>query len=345
MAVTLKDVAKEAGVSIATVSKVLRGKQGEIAISEATRRRVLEAAKRLNYHPNIAARRLASRRSNTVGIVIEAYDSFGGPVNAQILRGIGSELDKARLDALLISRESARDIVSSLKAMVAGKKVDALILWVQEIDAALCEELQKIGAPHCHVGFRGSSNCATVLSDNFNGAYHATRHLIQQGHEDIAIIAPERYAEAVERLHGYRKALEDNGIPFNPEMVVRGEYTSSGDVSALDVEHFRRILPKCSAVFATSDLLAMLVKEVARADGYRLGEDKALVGFDGTEVGRHLDPPLTSVAQDGFEMGRQAVASILAQLDGDQSPAQEVVVPTRLVVRKSSLVAPDLGRR
>src|SRR5690606_35483820 len=167
--------------------------------------------------------------------------------------------------------------------------------------------------------------------------------LIEQGHREIAIIVPETFAVAVERLEGYRKALEDGGIPFNADFVVRGEYTSSGDISSLDVEHLRRILPVCTAVFATSDLLAMVAKEVARAEGYLLGRDKALVGFDGTEAGRHLDPPLTSVAQDGYEMGRQAAASILTQLEGDASPSW-VVVPTRLVVQESSLVPPGPER-
>lgn len=340
MAVTLKDVAKAAQVSIATVSKVLNGQEGEIAISEATRRKVLEAARRLNYHPNISARRLVSQRSNSVGIVIEAYTSFGGPINAQILQGIGEKLDKAGLDALLVSQESAREIGAHLKAMAASKQIDALLLWIQDVDPELCTELRKLGVPHCHVGFRGNEGCSSVLSDNFRGAYDATRHLIEQGHREIAIIVPEQFAEAVERFEGYRKALEDSQIPFDPKFVVRGEYTSSGDVSVLDVEHLRQILPVCSAIFATSDLLAMVAKELARADGYLLGKEKALIGFDGSEAGRHLDPPLSSVAQDGYEMGRQAADSILSQLEGDTAPTQ-VLVPTRLVVRESSLVPAD----
>src|SRR5690606_20132814 len=194
---------------------------------------------------------------------------------------------------------------------------DALILWIPDVDPELCAHLRRSGVPHCHVNFRGTENCSVVLSDNFHGAYVATRHLIEQGHREIAIIVPETFAVAVERLEGYRKALEDGGIPFNADFVVRGEYTSSGDISSLDVEHLRRILPVCTAVFATSDLLAMVAKEVARAEGYLLGRDKALVGFDGIEAGRHLDPPLTSVAQDGYAMGEQAAASILAQLDGE----------------------------
>lgn len=339
MAVTLKDVAREARVSIATVSKVLNGQEGEIAISEATRKRVLEAAKRLNYHPNISARRLVSQRSNTVGIVIESYGSFGGPINAQILQGIGSKLDKAALDALLVSCDSVRDINAHLKAMSASKQIDALMLWIPDVDPKLCEYLRQHGVPHCHVNFEGPESCSVVLSDNFNGAYEATRHLIEQGHREIAIIAPRSYAVAVMRLAGYRKALEDSHIPFNPDLVVRGEYTSSGDITSLDVEHLRRILPTCTAVFATSDLLAMVAKEVARADGFLLGKDKALVGFDGIEAGRHLDPPLTSVAQDGYAMGEQAAASILAQLDGE-GDASRVLVPTRLIVRESSQVSP-----
>ena len=343
MAATLKDVAKAAKVSIATVSKVLNGYEGEIAISEATRRKVFEAAKRLNYHPNISARRLVSQRSHSVGIVIEAYTSFGGPVNAEILQGIGAKLDKAGLDALLVSRESAREIRSHLKAMAASKKVDALLLWLQDVDPRLCAELREIGVPHCHVGFRGAEECASVLSDNFAGAYSATRHLIEQGHRDIVIIVPEHFPEAVERFAGYRKALENWQIPFNPELVVRGEYTSTGDVSVLDVERLKRALPNCSAVFATSDLLAMVAKEVARGCGFLLGKDKALVGFDGSEAGRHLDPPLTSVVQDGYEMGRRAVDCILAQIDGDSEPSS-ILVPTHLVVRESSLVpARQLG--
>lgn len=342
MAPTLKDVAKAANVSIATASKVLNGRDGEIAISEATRRKVLEAARRLNYHPNVSARRLVSQKSNTVAIVIEAYTSFAGPVNAQILQGIGQRLDAAGLDALLVSRESAKELGAHLKAMAAGKKVDAFLLWVERVDPELCAELKAMGVPHCHIGFRSAGMCAEVLSDNVGGGYEATRHLIEQGHREIAIIVPQQFPEGLERLEGYRKALQEAGIPFDPDLVVHGEYSSTTDASALDIDKFKAVLPRCTAVLATSDLLAMAAKEAARREGYYLGRDKALVGYDGSEAGRHLDPPLTSVLQDGYTMGRTAVEMILAQMEGE-TQSRSVLVPTRLLVRESSLV--PAGRR
>lgn len=338
LAVTLKDVAKAADVSIATVSKVLNGRGGEIAISEATRQKVLEAARRLNYHPNISARRLVSQKSNSVGLVIEAYTSFAGPVNAQILQGIGKRLDAAGLDALLVSQESAKDLGAHLKAMAASKKVDAFLLWTRSADAKLCAELREMGVPHCHIGFRPAGQCSMVLSDNVAGGYGATMHLVQQGHRDIAIIVPEQFPEGLERFEGYRRALSEAGIPFNPDLVIRGEYSSTTDASGLDVARLKAILPRCSAIFATSDLLAMAAKEAARSEGYFLGKDIALVGYDGSEAGRHLDPPLTSVLQDGGAMGSAAVEIILAQMQGETAP-RSVLVPTRLVVRESSLVS------
>lgn len=340
VAATVRDVARAAKVSVATVSKVLNQREGEIRISEATRRRVLEAARKLNYHPNVSARRLIAQESRTIGLVIEHYAAFGATVNAQILQGIGECLDEAEYSIELTSHHRIPDLYGHLKAMVAGKQVDALILWTETVDDDFCDYLRQAGVPHCHAAhYPASQSCPAILCDNFAGSYDATKHLLEQGHTRILIVVPEESPEGKHRLRGYRQALEDHGVAFDPEAVIHGNYTGEIDRSALDVERLRRLLPGYTAVFATSDLLAVAVKSVMRESGHRVGKDRALVGFDGLSIVEHLDPPLSSVHQDGYTIGRQAARSILSQLKGEE-PGGWQFVPARLVVRASSRCRP-----
>lgn len=336
MSVTVRDVARAANVSIATVSKVLNDKEGAIRISEATRQRVLKAAKELNYHPNISARRLVSDKSNTIGLVFDTYTSFGGTINAEILQGIGKSLDRAGVQLALVSRESTSDLEEHLKAMIASKQVDGLIMWTPGVSPSFCAYLDEIQLPHCHVAYYPElDQCPAVSCDNVGGAYQATEHLLRQGHRRIGLIVPQQDPEGKDRLKGYRQALKDWNVPFEPRWVVSGKFTSTTDLSALDVPHLKRALEECSAFFAASDFLAMTAISVMRSCGYVVGRDRAIVGFDGLEIIKHLDPPLSSVRQHGYEMGKLAAESILNQIS-DRSFDLRSVVKTSLIERESS---------
>lgn len=345
MSVTLRDVAKAAKVSPATVSKVLNGSTDAIRISDETKQRVLAAAAALDYHPNISARRLASARSHSIGVVIDNYLSFGGPVNARILQGLGEEFDACGYSAVFISRKGVPELEAHLRSVIRSKQVDALLIWTT-VPSTLCEFLLAEGVPHCHLAdfAPNLAACPAVLSDNRDGGFQATAHLLENGHRSIAIVVEQRFPAGRERLAGYHDALERFGVPFDSRFVVHGAYRDLATHSQIDTRLFLQIMDECTAVFATSDNLALVTRQLITEAGYRVGVDRALVGFDDAPMAAYLVPPLTTVAQDGYRIGQLSARYLLEQLmtddtdDNQGAPTPRMLVPTRLVIRASSAV-------
>lgn len=330
MAVTIHDVAREAGVSHTTVSRVLNNK-GEI--SAETRTRVRAVAERLNYVPSSVARALVSGTTKTLGLIIT---NSASPVYSAAVRTIEGAANAAGFGLLLCNSAGSQERALRCLAMLQSKQVDGLVLAPVQSDRRDVAVLQRSGIPFVLL-LRHFSDLPTdyVIMDNVEGGYLTTRHLLQMGHRRVAHIAgPVLISSAQGRLAGYRKALAEAGLPYAEDLVRHASFTMDGGYqAALD------LLTRASrptAVFAATDMQAVGVLKAARELHIRVPEDIALAGGDDIDLAEFLEPPLTSFCQPSEEIGQEVVNILLSRINGDRDGFKQVVLKPRLIVRKSS---------
>ncbi|MEU6118254.1 LacI family DNA-binding transcriptional regulator [Streptomyces sp. NPDC047117] len=337
---TLEAVAALAGVSRATVSRVVNGGPGvRTEIREKVRRAVAE----LGYVPNSAARSLVTRRTGAVAVVIAEPETrvFSDPFFAQQLRGIGRELAAADTQLLLLMVESDRDH-ERIGRYLSGGHVDGALMFSLHSADPLPAMADASGLPTVFGGRPdwtddgpAGARPLYVDTDNRDGGRQAVRHLLSRGRRRIAVITgPLDQTSAQDRLDGYREALGGPGAPAVDErLIADGGFTAEGGERAmaalLDAE------PDLDAVFACSDLMATGALRTLRARGRRVPEDVAVVGYDDLAPAAWADPPLTTVRQDVQEMGRLMARLLLRRLASGGEDLSPVVTPAELVVRES----------
>ncbi len=329
MTPTIHDVAKKAGVSPSTVSRVLNDKPG---ISEATRARVLQAARELGYIPDMSARGLAARRTMNLGFLVHPRHTLGPhSFYGEVLAGVDQEARKHGYH-LVFAAEGDRPVPN----MVQQNRVDGLILAGCDIPRETIVNLRLQGVPLVLVD-NHLERVNSIIIDNEGGAYEATAHLIRLGHRRIAFLC-EWLGDLSfrERFEGYRRALADHGIPFDERLVAEGlpRQPRTGYVAAQRLlDQVGDALP--TAVVAANDLVAAETLRLLRERGLRVPEDVAVVGFDDGEVARHTVPPLTTVRVYRRELGALAVRRLLDLLEDPEQPPTHVRVFTKLIVRES----------
>ncbi|MFE2279099.1 LacI family DNA-binding transcriptional regulator [Streptomyces sp. NPDC059454] len=338
---TLEAVAARAGVSRATVSRVVNGSDG---VRERLAERVRRAVEELGYVPNQAARSLVTKRHDAIAVIVAEPETrvFADPFFARQLRGISKELTAHDNQLVLLLTED-RDDHARVGRYLAGGHVDGALVFSLHIDDPLPELIQRAGLPTVYGGRPdwngGQGGVSYVDSDNRGGARDAVRHLLGLGRGRIAhITGALDQTAAVDRLDGFRDVMTD----ADPRLVVEGDFTPASGERAM-----RRLLDRCpglDAVFAGNDLMAAGALRVLREHGRRVPEDVAVVGFDDMlPIAEQTDPPLTTVRQDIEEMGRLMARLLLRDLDGTaasdenagDSPAG-VIFPTTLIRRASA---------
>lgn len=325
--ITILDVARESGVSYATVSRVLSGFE---FVKDSTRSRVVEAAERLGYVANAQARSLAGGRSQVIGVLIPGLDN--GYIG-EVIRGVDEELARVNYDLMLYTTHRHRGRESHYVNLIANGLTEGLILVVPLISKAYLVALQERSFPYVLIDqgeFTGASS--VVDSTNWQGAYEATRYLIDLGHRRIGFIAGlKELSSAVERFKGYQAALNDFQIPFDPALVAEADFTSLGGQGAA-----RKILQaQPTALFAANDLMALGAMECLREMGLRIPQDVSLVGFDDIPQMSITHPKITTVHQPLDEMARTAVKLLLEQLENPDTPPRRVTLETHLCIRDS----------
>ncbi|WP_377272189.1 LacI family DNA-binding transcriptional regulator [Peterkaempfera sp. SMS 1(5)a] len=336
---TLEAVAELAGVSRATVSRVVNGGAG---VRASLRERVQRAVEELGYVPNQAARTLVTRRNDAVAVVVAEPESrvFSDPFFAQQLRGIGKELSAADSQLVLLLVEDTGDY-QRVGRYLAGGHVDGALLFSLHQDDPLPAMAHRVGLPTVIGGRPWAATDRDQLyvdTDNRGGARLAVGHLAALGRRRIATITgPLDQTSAADRLDGYRDILPDG----DPQLIAESDFTQEGGGRAMAELLARR--PDVDAVFAASDLMASAALRVLREHGRRVPEDVAVVGFDDLEsVAAWTDPPLTTVRQDIEDMGRLMARLLLRRLAGNggadaaRTTPASVITPTRLVVRASA---------
>jgi len=325
--VTLLDVAREAGVSPSTVSRILNG---TATVSTVKRKAVEDAIKKMGFEPNPLAQSLKSGRSMTVGIVVQDISS---PFFSEILRGVDDGLNSTGYASVIVSGHwNASEEAARIKLLLA-RKVDGLILLSGRIEdkAVLQFATQR---PIVATGRSLKSSTAIGFKlDNQNGAYQAVRHLIELGHRRIAFVTgPSNNTDANERLTGYKQALESADIPFEPGLVVEGDFHEASGLMA--VNRLFDTQQQFSAIFAGNDLIAYGVRLSLYRKGIRVPEDISLIGFDDLPGSLYTTPPLTTIRQPLYDMGLIATTALLGLIGG--KPVDVELPPVELIVRETT---------
>jgi DNA-binding LacI/PurR family transcriptional regulator len=332
---TLEGVASLAGVSRATVSRVVNGSP---RVSPDVRREVEAAIERLGYVPNRAARSLVTRRSGSFGLVITEPTGrlFSDPFFPRVLRGISAELTARDLQLILLMPNSKTDLQRTGDYLSAGH-VDGVVLVSLHGEDPLPARLDAAGVPLVLVGrpLHGGISASYVDVDNREGARSAVEHLIASGRTEIATITgPQDMPAGIDRLVGYRDAIGDAFRVTDPGLEANGDFTQDGGAKAM--AHLLTKRPTLDAVFAASDLMAAGALSVLSAEGRRVPEDVALVGYDDSPVAASLHPQLSSVRQPIEEMGREVARLLVEAVEGTERVHRRVILATELVKRASS---------
>lgn len=329
---TSADVARHAGVSRTTVSFVLNGRD-DVAISPETRRRVIEAAEELGYHPNASARQLAGGASLTLGLVLRqsAEHVAADALLPETLRGLASA---ARAADYRVIVEPLPPGEGSYEDLLRSRWADGLVVSGPRADDEALGALVEDGFPVVVQGSVPGGGVPTVDVDNRRGARHAVDHLIARGHRRIGCVtnASLAYTAAAERAAGYRDALEAAGIPYEEELVLEGDFdAASGQAAA---EELLEREPDLAAIFAASDVVAFGAIGAIRSQGRRVPADVSVIGFDDIALAAYSDPPLTTIRLPARDLGETA-GRVLIDLIAGRPVEERTVLPTELVVRAS----------
>ncbi|MCH8532567.1 MAG: LacI family transcriptional regulator [Saccharospirillum sp.] len=324
---TIKEVSELARVSQATVSRVMNGSD---RVTESTRKRVMEAMKALGYRPNSAAQSLASNRSNSIGMVVSQLD---GPFYGPMMAGVEDTLRQAHKHLIIAAGHGEAAAEEEAIEFLINRQVDGLILLVERLDAdyllPLNERVPTFLINHHIKGLRNQS----VWIDNLNGGYQATRYLIEQGHSRIACITGQIWKQdAIDRLEGYKKAMNEAGLPIDDNWIVNSYFEVPGGIEAFDTLQARRVA--CTAVFATNDELAFGVMEAASEAGIVVPDDLSVIGFDDVLTATYVKPKLTTMHFPMFDMASSAARMALQWIYQKRPPAELAFQPT-LVERQS----------
>jgi LacI family transcriptional regulator, galactose operon repressor len=325
---TIRDVARAAGVSVATVSRALNN---HARVRTETRSRVNAAAHALDYTPNPVARSLITSRTHAFGVLLpDLYGEFF----SEVLRGIDL---RARRDGfhLLVSSSHAdgEDMVDALRSMRG--RIEGLIVMAPDVDTATLVKAAGAGFPLVLLdpGLR-VVGCDSISIDNEAGAVSAVDHLVRLGHRRLATITgPAQNADAQQRLHGFRWALAERGLASDPELEVEGDFTEPSGYAA--VGRLLAATSRPTAIFAANDYMAIGAMSALTQAGLRVPEDMAIVGFDDIAMARYLNPPLTTVSVDLVDLGARAVERLLRNQTGASTRRRHDVTPATLVVRRS----------
>lgn len=322
---TIVDVARTAGVSVSTVSKVINDRDG---VAAETYERVMSVVAELGYESSLVASSLRRRSTNVVGVLVPQFEPF----STELLKGISTATEGTGYELLAYSGDLSHNEIGWERrslSRLAGTLIDGAVIVAPT--AAVTTATIPVVAIDPHTGRTGPS---TVEVDNIGGARAATEHLIGLGHTRIAHVRGRTdLVSAEQREQGYREALQAAGLPYDPELVRVGGYRA---VETTEAAHELLSLPnRPSAVFAANDLSAIRVLEVAAEMGIRVPEELSVVGFDNVPEAANCSPALTTVSQPMHQIGAEAIRILMELLNGE-SKEEHLRLPASMVIRAST---------
>ena len=330
---TIKDIAREAGVSVTTVSNVIHGKHSRVA--QETIERINQIIKIYNYTPNLSARALVSKSSRIIGVINHLIKSqtisfFQDPFHGALLGGIENKL-RERGYYMMVRTVTDE---SELYSLFNNWNLDGLIL-TGLFDDGFFARLLAANKPIVLLdSYIRNNRIFKVGLDDRKGGFIATQYLIDKGHKNIIFASPPIYRQGVieERFKGYKAALKKNNIPFSPDNIYQQEITPDEGIT---LGHTLSRRHDITAVFATADILAAGIVSGLTQAGRRIPGDISIIGFDDIFYSRVISPPLTTIRQDAQEKGAVAAGIMVEYLEGKEKTPRTVTMPLRLVERDS----------
>lgn len=332
MDIKISDVALTAGVSPATVSRVLNN---TVNVNPETRKKVLDAIKQLEYIPNAAAKNLRSQRTSMIGVIVPDINSA---YYAEIIKGIENMAYARKYRVIICDSGNSADKEQEYLALLTDRTVDGIIMNTPQVKDC---ELSDLADKGYHIGVIGKKMdhelIACIYVDNLKLSREVVRHLAEGGHQNIGFLSGyDDSFDSQERLEGYREGLHEIGLPFLPELVENGNFNETGGYEAM-----LRLLDKhipLTAVFAANDEMALGVYQACRERGLRIPEDIAVVGVDNNRISSYLTPALSTVNQPKYTMGSLLAEKFIDQLTHNDFTKQQVFkVDGNLIIRESSL--------
>jgi LacI family transcriptional regulator len=335
---TLEDIAKLAGVSRSTVSRVANGQPN---VRDDVRKRVLDVIQTTGYHPNAAARTLASQRTWTIGLILPNSVSFffTDPFYPHLTKGIAHACNQFNYTLALFLVATKEDEEKIFPRVARKGLLDGVLVqscnhgdqWIigHLIDAKM--PLVVVGRP-----FR-SDNVSYIDIDNINAAYNAVSHLIRSGRKRVGTITgPANSTVGIDRKAGYIKALTERNVRVDDTLIAEGDFTEMGGYHAM-----KQLLPtKPDAIFAASDIMAIGGMRAAREAGLRIPDDIAFIGFDDLPIATLSDIKLTTVRQPVPQFGFKAVEILMDMIENGINPPRHIILETELIIRESCGTAP-----
>jgi len=330
---TIKDIAKAAGVSVTTVSRALNGYDD---VNERTRQKIKTIADQMGYSPNMAARYLISKKTNTLGLLLSnvTRDSSKDNIAFEVLCGINDRSGELDYDLVLFSTTPQKQTTKSYKTLCQERGVDGVIIMGMRLDDPYLKEIVTSNIPCVLIDIQlEGPNVGYVTSDNTSGSVAAVKHLLDSGHRHIAMINGHAQADvSILRLEGYKQALAEQGIPFDESLVVNGRFSEQGGKEAAS-----RILssnPEVTAIFCASDLMAIGAIQGIKEMGKSVPGDVSVIGFDNIDLASYYSPALTTVHQHKYELGYHSAQVLIDMLENKEA-THHVMLPTELIQRDS----------
>ncbi|MEO1287353.1 MAG: LacI family DNA-binding transcriptional regulator [Chloroflexota bacterium] len=326
---TLEEIGKIAGVSRATVSRVINNHPN---ISDSVRQRVLEVIEETGYRPNLAARTLASNQSHILGLVIPSIIShvFTNPYYSMLIQGITQICNERDYTLTLFMFQTREEQDKATRRIVSNGLLDGLIFNADYNENSLVEHLQRAKMPFVQIGRPiDDAPIHYVDADNFDGARQATQYLIDRGCQRVAQVATAINPAGEDRNAGYLQALADNGITIDENLIVNGDFSESQAYRVTKdlLKH------EPDGIFVQSDWMAMGVIRAIQEAGLHVPEDIAVVGFDDLPIATRDKPHLTTIRQPVIETGRVAVETLLTVIQNPDIEQQRSQLPVELIVR------------
>ncbi|MCT8137348.1 catabolite control protein A [Anaerobacillus sp. CMMVII] len=331
MNTTIYDVAREAGVSMATVSRVVNGNPN---VKPTTRKKVLEAIERLGYRPNAVARGLASKRTTTVGVIIPDISSI---FFAELARGIEDIATMYKYNIILCNSDQNKEKEIHLINTLLEKQVDGIVFMGGQITDDHVEEFKRSPVPIVLSATIDQKKEFPSVNINYEqAAYDAVKFLIDNGHTKIGMLTGslEDPVNGYQKYAGFRKALEDANITFNEDYVVVGDYTYDSGIEAM--EKFLELSERPTAIFAGTDEMALGIIHGAQDKGLNVPEDIEVIGFDNTRLAAMVRPTLTSVVQPMYDIGAVSMRLLTKYMNKEEVSDEVVLLPHRIEFRNST---------
>ncbi|MDA0150143.1 substrate-binding domain-containing protein [Vibrio sp. LaRot3] len=327
---TMKDIAKLAGVSTSTVSHVINQSR---YVSEEISERVNKAAQDLNYTPSALARSLKVNRTKTLGMLVTTSTN---PFFGEVVKGVERSCYQQGYNLILCNTEGDNQRMKSSIKTLLQKRVDGMILMCSSLEGEQIDIFDKYpDVPVVVMDWGPMLFASDKIQDNsLRGGYMAAKHLIECGHQEIGCITgPLNRHQAQMRYEGYKRALNEEGLAFNPHWIIESDFESEGGYDAFNKMYDKGPLP--SAIFVCNDMMAMGVINAANEKDISIPDDLSIIGYDDIHIAKFMTPSLSTIHQPKYRLGKAAVDTLLSKLNKESQDAQVVQLEPTLVERDS----------